>query len=431
MVAVGDWIEAELHAQRKFFHGISCMMIALALRWRGVLKPDDSIVISKLTFQLFMPALLFSSVWKAPFSGDLGQIAAASIATHVALVAFVLSIARLVPDDPKGFRGQFIFCMMGNNIGFSYPLVLSIPAFRETLFPALVVWDLSGNAVVILIVNLLVASSLSPKQTMEEIEERAGMTQAMDNMSPTLGGRTSSKSELPVDTAGDKRGIGHSIEDIDIEVPGESADARQHNEAPNPSSSLPPESPDSGANRRRSLHILGLSIKASAGVIDTFRLPALRESGAFTKTFILKIITNTQIAAICIAIVINLSGGVVPEVVDEFTELLGQPYSVLFFMLLGLNLLWAVIRPRLRMVFFIIAGRTLIAATLAVLFWLVPFMPNLAHRQAAVFGLLCPMSGVSMGYCISYGYDRQLQAALATTSNLMAFLALLTLTVSY
>ena len=45
-------------------------------------------------------------------------------------------------------------------------------------------------------------------------------------------------------------------------------------------------------------------------------------------------------------------------------------------------------------------------------------------RKGILFALCCPISGVTMGYTVEFGYDRSLQAALSAASNLISLLAL-------
>eukprot|EP00401_Gymnodinium_catenatum_P012833 CAMPEP_0117477424 /NCGR_PEP_ID=MMETSP0784-20121206/10818_1 /TAXON_ID=39447 /ORGANISM="" /LENGTH=98 /DNA_ID=CAMNT_0005271731 /DNA_START=312 /DNA_END=604 /DNA_ORIENTATION=+ len=90
---------------------------------------------------------------------------AASVLSAIQFI-IVKIIARFVhaKTQHRAFTGQWTFCMMGSNLGFTFPLVLAVPELADTVFPALVVWDFAGNAPITLVVNYLSAKMYSPEE---------------------------------------------------------------------------------------------------------------------------------------------------------------------------------------------------------------------------------------------------------------------------
>lgn len=423
MVVSPAWIQTQMHAQRKFLHGALCVLFAVGLRWTKVLKPADSAVLSKVTFQLMLPFLLFASIWKAPLSADLWRVGVSSFVTHSALILVVLCLAPFVFKEGS-FRGQCIMSMLGNNLAFAYPLVLAVEEFRDTLFPALVVWDVCGNAITVLVVNYIIAYSYAPPPEKNAQEEKEIMmtrrpsstepvrrntaefrTESVRPGEPTVIGRSMSKgSSDEANTKGKPKPhqawgpgeavVSNQVEYVDSVLPGE----------PNllEANSAATSSPSSGLN----------------------------SIGKAARRLIWKLCTNPQILAISLALVVNCTGIHIPDVIDEFCGIMGQPFSVLFFVVLGLNLEWAVIRPRMPWVLSIIGARLVLGGALAAANWVLPLVQDENSKKGVLLGLMCPASGMTLGYSLNFNYDARLQAVLITNSNVISFMMLAVLMVT-
>eukprot|EP00931_Biecheleriopsis_adriatica_P018738 TRINITY_DN13012_c0_g1_i1.p1 TRINITY_DN13012_c0_g1~~TRINITY_DN13012_c0_g1_i1.p1 ORF type:complete len:434 (+),score=89.91 TRINITY_DN13012_c0_g1_i1:90-1391(+) len=420
----GSLLASELHVQRKFLHGLLFIGIAICMRWQKLILPQDSLAMSKVAFSLFLPSLLFAKVWKAPLPSSLWHVALVSFFVHMLLVCLVVLVSRFIPQisKEKGFRGQLMISLMGSNIASVYPFVLANEDLQNQVFSALVVWDMAGNSIIILLVNKLVAARCAPPDIQEEESSQMMSSSQTSSTGPpaqVLGASEASQearsracSSIGNSQSAEEEGVQPEIE-VETEPPepkismgsvdGESLSARH------------------GARRSTTLIISNL-VLASTGSLD---LSCLHKGGSLMKSCLSKTLSNVPLVAQVAALAINISGARLPEQVDEFVEILGQPYTVLFFLLIGLNLSWKVIRPRLRIVLLVLFYRLLLAGLLGTFVWLTPgVLPSVEARQAAVFGLVSPMSGLSMGYAIMYGYDRGLQAALNTASSLVSFAAL-------
>jgi len=134
--------------------------------------------------------------------------------------------------------------------------------------------------------------------------------------------------------------------------------------------------------------------------------------------------TNAPLLAEVFALAVNLSGVQVPTSVDSVLEALGEPCSILLFVLVGMNLVWSSIKPQLGQVFKILAGRFLIVGPLTVALMYSGLLPTTVMRQACLFVMVCPVNGLGMSYTLDFGYNRSLQAALMATSNSVSFVAL-------
>lgn len=369
------WILTQLEAQKKFVHSVAFITLGILIRIAGKLSPDDSGAVSTITFHIFFPALVSVNIHKAELRVELWRVAVASFCTSAILVLVVLVAARCVRKQ-DGFRGQWIFCMLGNNIGYTYPLVLSVKGMADTVFPALIVWDVAGNAWVVLLINFLVAITYSPAPP--QVAEESITVMAQESRSQEL-------------TSAQRRGSAAS------------SDASFHSTLPSLVGSAAMPAPE----------IEEASMAEAASKAPSTALRLLRG-----------LRSNVGLISTLVAITMNFSGVRLPAYADEIVETLGQPFNVLFFFLVGLHLRWRVVRPHLRSVALIVACRLLTSVLLGALLWVLPILPDRFSRQAMLFAMCCPVSGMSMSYAMDFGYNRSMQAALTATTNVIS-LALL------
>eukprot|EP00931_Biecheleriopsis_adriatica_P028197 TRINITY_DN16853_c0_g1_i3.p1 TRINITY_DN16853_c0_g1~~TRINITY_DN16853_c0_g1_i3.p1 ORF type:complete len:456 (-),score=67.39 TRINITY_DN16853_c0_g1_i3:147-1514(-) len=443
-----EWVHEKLQAQSSFTFGISCIFAGIILRQRKFLRTEDSLPISKLTFNLFFPALLCVKTWKTPLSSDLWPVGLVSFVVHLMICVCVFVLSGCIPiRNPKsGFRGQLILCLQGCNIGFTYPLVLASTHLAETVFPRLLLWDLCGNSPLVLFMNYIIAMKLAPVKNEEErrrilqestqvpvevigaTSDRGDQSEAKTSARPRLSSKghiEESKQQLPKPKEPEDKGeeapvsrsqadkpVGASTED-ELELSTVQVDVPVREDG----SDSPPRS---GSSR-----VLAEALSQSGG--HTFIRGLWNLQGV---TMIKKVLTNLPFTGQLIGLVANLSGLKIPVMLDQLLESLGQPYSALFFVLLGLNLQWKAIRPKCAVILKISSVRVCMNGSLALLIWFLPLLSDKLSRKAAVLGLACPVGGISMSYVLEFGYNSSLQATVMAFTQILSFAALFILILS-
>lgn len=393
----GAWLETQLQTQKAFLHGVVFMLIAIGMRWGKIVKPEDTVPLSKVTFQLMLPAMILTSISNTTISFDLWRVAAISVCTHAILVAIVMGLSRFVSKE-NGLRGQWIMCMMGCNIGFTYPILLSVPSLARTIFPVVLVWDLFGNLWIVMVVDYVVAIHFSPLGEDSQPLTTQTPEHQTSQISPSMVGAVSDNDVT----------LGDVAESADIE-------GSRMTEVQEAASKRSPV-------RKSMSALFAASALLEAGVVSS--APTPQRKGVGLRGILFKLMTNIPFVATFVALLINKCGSGLPNPVNDFLHTLGQPFSVMFFFLIGLNIVWLVIRPRLGEVAKMLVLRVSIHAFLAAGIWMSPFLPDPAMRHGALFGLCCPVSGMVMSYVIDLGYSRGLQAAIQTCTNAMSLVIL-------
>merc|ERR1719335_640637 len=150
-----------------------------------------------------LPAMIFTSVTNANIPLDLWRVAAASVVTHTFVVAIVIGFSRFVSQE-NGLRGQWMMCLTGCNIGFTYPILLSVPSLAETIFPVVLVWDLAGNLWCVMVVNYVVGIQYSPlHEDTQPLTDQISDHQTSENSPSTIG----AVSEIDVSLGPDSPGV--------------------------------------------------------------------------------------------------------------------------------------------------------------------------------------------------------------------------------
>ena len=339
------------------------------------------------------------------------------------------SVVALDPSDHdekrrRTFRGHLILNLLGASIGPSYPILLASESLTKKVFPVILVWELGGNAFQILIFNYLVASRFSPNSV--------------------------------------------------------SADAS-----------------------KSSYHLPGNAAGGSSGSSSTRYRTVVFSTAIQVRQFVFSTLSRPMVLAMTIAMLCTVLEIRCPDWLLKLFKAFAQPVKILFFFMVGLNIVWARIRQRIRLIGFILLVRILLKVFVGILVFAV-FIPiwaparssateednGAAHstvkmgdegaapgassghahhapaalsfteplrltladhvlldesgsttstlapavvpmsrsfrdvRKGILLCLCCPISSVTMGYAVEFGYDRALQAALAATSNLMSLIAL-------
>lgn len=343
--------------------------------------------------------------------------------------------------------------MLGSNIGITYPILLASESSSlvDRIFPLLVVWECSGNMPVILIVNYVIAVVFAPPTPTSEVTSPPGP------------------------------GAGTVLQSTPSKSNGSSPSSKE-------------------------LHNLRRNSSTSCSSCCTHLVK-----------FATSCFSRPVTVAAFFALVGNLFALQIPGFVHGIFKAFSQPVMMMFFFVIGLNLVWSRIRKRLRVIGFILMMRVLLKLFMAgvlflglvPLFWKgaaeaavgdksevqtedaagmpvptgdmrplvettfdssdlaettasapevlsagtpvtgvppetgvppdrsagatdsVPDLPQLSRpwtfadlRKALLFGLCCPNSGMTLGYAIEFGYDRSLQAALSTSTNILSIVGL-------
>jgi len=458
MSEFATWLDVNIQEQKNFVLGFLCAVAAILLRSCGFIRSADAAPIAKLTFNFCFPALLFVKVAKAELKLELWRVALASLCVNGLLVLIVVGLSRCVSSS-KGFRGQWMFCTMGGNIGFTYPIVLAAKHLHKSVFPSLVIWDLAANMEICFILNFAVAICYSPggsdneRAKLADSSVETSETLSVPNQMVQVGHSTEVHANEAIQLQSETSAMDRSVLD---EVRPESRSCPQgcHTELQT-DSALPQEvtgSPDisvaagvtSGpspgvqtaatscgarvctrpALDRTQTRDVELGLKAISGSIEPSKHPA-RTTTTLVLKVMLGVLTNIplffQISGLCL----NLSGVKLPRAADELLESIGQPFTVLFFIVIGMNLNWSTIRKRARSVSVIVPTRVLIHGLLMLIALVLPLLQEGYARKAALIALCCPMGGITMAYTLEYGFDSGLQAATMSVSNIISFAFLL------
>jgi hypothetical protein len=167
-----------------------------------------------------------------------------------------------------------------------------------------------------------------------------------------------------------------------------------------------------------------LGLKASAGSLESSK-HTTRTTSRLVIMVVMRVLTNIPLLFQTAGLVWNVAGLKLPGAADELFEAIGQPFGVLFFIVIGMNLSWATIRNRARKVLVMIPTRILIHGLLMLIVWLLPVLQEGYVRKAAFIALCCPIGGITMAYTMDYGFDGGLQAAMMSVSNIISFALLL------
>lgn len=411
--------------------------VAFLLRWRGCLKREDSVPISKLVFNVFYPTLLFGKISKAEFSADLLNVGCASMLVHAFMLLAVIPLSRFAPVH-NGFRGQWMINMLGCNIGFTYPLILSAGDIGKGVFPALVTWDLMGNSFLILLANAVVALAYSPLQQDEDgptpdeadgrLTDAAGTPTAYGRRCVALAQAAPQAGIVPTGVGGYDFAADDNPESPSTEAGNalgglQAAAAIDESEAPGMQAmSL---SSTLSLGRLHGSFLLALS-GGSRKSPDRPRVAGKHRAPFFRKVLVTAA-TNVPLLAILAGLLVSCSGWRFSPGTDGVLEGMGEPFGCLFFVVVGLNLSLSSVQRAWRQLCLIIGGRTALHATMLGFIWATGVIPERHSRQAITLALCCPVPGLTMAYVLDFGYDRSLQASLTGITNLISLVLLYTI----
>lgn len=446
MAGVGAWLVAQVQEQKMFVFSFLCLFAAIGLKMMGVIKMSDSAGVSKMAMSLMFPPLVFAGVYKADLQPDLWRVAVASTLFHTLLITITLVSARRQPLR-DGIRGQWILCSQGTNMGVVYPFLLA-SGLRDSIFPRFMMWDLAGNAPTNLIVNLIVAMTMAPgNQLPEKLQEplspsaEASVKKASDDLEAGEGssgacqpcvrrastGSLSSASTCLEESVQDPESPARRVLSSQDLVSGEGSSSGYSKEDESHEGSYSEFGPSSNRSADASQESAQKCEGGIAVATDG------KEAGATTRCscasrlgnlgFALgkKLAKNLPFVAQILALTAKFSGFTVPTLALDFCESISAPFGLILFFIIGLNLDIEVIRPHLGRMFKVLATRTVVYAALGGLIASLPILTEAASFQTMLLALVCPVSGVGMGYALEYGYNSSVHAAVLVVSNMVSF----------
>lgn len=307
------------------------------------------------------PALLFASIVETKIDGALWLVPCASFPFHALYAALVLAAApRCFAEDDENFMGILLSCL-GQNYGLVYPLILGTSLRDTNAFAAIVLFDLAGNAILILIFNDFLAARRAPRRENDEAE---------NPMKP------SDESEAPVEDP--DRGDAHAMSML----------------------ALPP----------RRLRALPKTLRNTLG----------------------RLASSPPLVGELLGIACQLLPVRVPGPVVGFAQWVGQPYSLILFVIIALTI-DVPTRAASGVIAKVLGFRLALAAVAAAGFSV--WFPDLGGaRGGIVIGLFAPLSSMNVRYLIENGYpaaSKAIYANVFTVSNVVSFIALWALIARY
>lgn len=130
--------------------------IGVALRLFGVLHRDEGRTLNSVIVYVALPALIFTSVAKAPLSFEL--LRAAGVAWAVSLVALSVAweIAHVLGLPPRTAGAFVLVAALGNTGYLGYPVVRAL--LGDSALPAAVFYDVFGTVAVLFTLGIAVAA---------------------------------------------------------------------------------------------------------------------------------------------------------------------------------------------------------------------------------------------------------------------------------
>jgi predicted permease len=130
--------------------------IGIALRYSGVLSRDDSGPLNAVIVYVALPALIFTSVAKAPLSFELLKVAGVAWAVSLAGLSVAWEVAHALRLPPRTAAGFVLVAALGNTGYLGYPIVRALlgPAF----LPEAVFYDVFGTVAVLFTIGIAVAA---------------------------------------------------------------------------------------------------------------------------------------------------------------------------------------------------------------------------------------------------------------------------------
>jgi predicted permease len=130
--------------------------IGVALRHFGALRREDARALSNVIVYVALPALIFTSVAKAPLSLEFLKAAGVAWAVSLAALSVAWEVAHAL-NLPRRTAGAFVLVAALGNTGYlGYPVVRAL--LGEGAMPAAVFYDVFGTVAVLFTLGIAVAA---------------------------------------------------------------------------------------------------------------------------------------------------------------------------------------------------------------------------------------------------------------------------------
>lgn len=130
--------------------------IGVALRRFGVLHRDEGRTLNSVIVYVALPALIFTSVAKAPLSLELVRAAGVAWAVSLAALSVAWEVAHVLRLPPRTAGAFVLVAALGNTGYLGYPIVRAL--LGQGAVPAAVFYDIFGTVAVLLTLGVAIAS---------------------------------------------------------------------------------------------------------------------------------------------------------------------------------------------------------------------------------------------------------------------------------
>jgi hypothetical protein len=133
-------------------------VLALVLRWRGVLQEDHSLVLARIVTDLFLPAIVFVTL--AGQSIQLDQLAPAGVmlALELSMITLAWAVSALLGFD-RAQRGAIIFCSaFGSSTFLGYSIITQMyPNKPQAMTEAVLISEIGVGYTIFIVGPILAA----------------------------------------------------------------------------------------------------------------------------------------------------------------------------------------------------------------------------------------------------------------------------------
>ncbi|MBD3213124.1 MAG: AEC family transporter [Candidatus Lokiarchaeota archaeon] len=133
-----------------------------------------------------------------------------------------------------------------------------------------------------------------------------------------------------------------------------------------------------------------------------------------------KLLSSGPLIAYFVALILNLSGLLIPAFISEIMNILGRANSALTLLLLGIFLNFHFEKSKWKNIFKILGIRYLFGLVIGIsLFFLLPF--NLLYRGILSIALILPIGLAMIPYAVEFEYDEELVGMAINLSLIISF----------
>lgn len=162
-----------MHRLMRHF-GLFLVLILMGLgfftRTRGALPKQNADQLRRVCFQWLLPAFLLRHIWLCQLDSELYLVAAYSFVFHGLWCAASIRTAFALDAGSRQLVGWTMLMSQGTMNSFIYPLLLRHKNFGEKSLACAVLWDIGGNMWICQFALFAIAAHYSPKGAEKELE---------------------------------------------------------------------------------------------------------------------------------------------------------------------------------------------------------------------------------------------------------------------